>query len=223
MLLLLLFAAYVAALASPPPAQAPADTLRLAVAADGTPLAWGVVQLRSGARLRAYLPAGTAGAEFTLSYYSALPSPGVPWPKPKRLPLSKVQWVLVRGQYSEALPASRAQRTPDRLAARLVAGPVELLVVKSPPLRVSFLSSVPVLSSPASATTTELVPEAVSYYLRRPGQPAVLLDAPAFASQVGAFLADDAELARRIRAGQAGYRWAELPSLVQQYNQRQPR
>lgn len=221
--MLLLFAAYVAALASPPPAQAPADTLRQAVAADGTPFAWGVVQLRSGTRLRAYLPAGAAGAEFTLPYYLALPGPGAPWPKPKRLPLSKVQWLLVRGQYSEALPASRAQRTPDRLAARLVAGPVELLVVKSPPLRVSFLGSVPVLSAPASATTTELVPEAVSYYLRRPGQPAVLLDAPAFASQVGAFLADDAELARRIRAGQAGYRWAELPSLVQQYNQRQPR
>jgi hypothetical protein len=95
--------------------------------------------------------------------------------------------------------------------------------VKSPPLRVSFLSSVPVLSAPASTTAVDLVPEAINYYLRRPGQPAVLLDAAAFASQVGTFLADDAELARRIRAGQAGYRWAELPSLVQQYNQHQPR
>jgi len=221
--MLLIFAAYVAALASPLPAQAPADTLRLAVAPDGTSFAWGVVQLRSGARLRAYLPAGAAGAEFTLPYYPAIPGPGTALPKPKRLPLTKVHWILVRGQYSEALPASRIQRTPDRLAARLVAGPVELLVVKSPPLRVSFLSSVPVLSTPAATTTTELVPEAVSYYLRRPGQPAVLLDAGAFASQVGAFLADDAELARRVRAGQAGYRWAELPSLVQQYNERQPR
>lgn len=221
--MLLISAAYVAALASLLPAQVPADTLRLAVAPDGRSFAWGVAQLRSGARLRAYLPTGAAGAEFTLPYYPALPTPGRPLPKPKRLPLSKVQWLLVRGQYSEALPASRVQRTPDRLAARLVAGPVELLVVKSPPLRVSFLSSGPVLSAPATTTTTELVPEAVSYYLRRPGQPAVLLDPGAFASQVGAFLADDAELARRIRAGQAGYRWAELPSLVQQYNQRQPR
>ncbi|MBJ6143470.1 hypothetical protein [Hymenobacter sp. BT559] len=218
--MLLLFAAYVAVLARPLLAQAPADTLRQAVAPDGTAYAWGVVQLRSGARLRAYLPAGTAGAEFTLPYYLALPGQGTPWPRPKRLALSKVQWALVRGQYAEALPASRAQRTPDRLAARLVAGPVELLVVKSPPLRVSFLGSMPVLSSPNATTPVELVPEAVSYYLRRPGQPAVLLQADAFVSQVSTLLADDAELARRIRAGQAGYRWAELPSLVQQYNQR---
>jgi hypothetical protein len=221
--MLLFFAAYVAALASPLPAQAPVDTLRLVVAPNGTHFAWGVVQLRSGARLRAYLPAGAAGAEFTLPYYLVPPNQGSPAPRPKRLHLSKVHWLLVRGQYSEALPASRAQRTPDRLAARLVAGPVELFVVKSPPLRVSFLSSTPVLSTPASSTAVELVPEAVNYYLRRPGQPAVLLDADAFASQVGTFLSDDAELARRIRAGQAGYRLSELPSLVQQYNQHQPR
>jgi len=221
--MLLFSAAYVAALASSPLAQAPADTLRLAVAPGGTAFAWGVVQLRSGARLRAYLPAGAAGAEFTLPYYLVPPDQGSPAPKAKRLPLSKVHWLLVRGQYSEALPASRAQRTPDRLAARLVAGPVELLVVKSPPLRVSFLSSAPVLSSPASTAAVELVPEAVSYYLRRAGQPPVLLDTGAFASQVSTFLADDVELARRIRAGQAGYRWAELASLVQQYNQHQPR
>jgi hypothetical protein len=220
--MLLFSAAYVVALASPLPAQAPADTTRLAVAPGGTTFAWGVVQLRSGARLRAYLPTGAAGAEFSLPYYLAPPNQGAPAPKAKHLNLSKVQWLLVRGQYSEALPASRTQRTPDRLAARLVAGPVELLVVKSPPLRVSFLSSAPVLSNPASPAAVELVPEAVSYYLRRPGQPPVLLDAGAFASQVGTFLADDAELARRIRAGQSGYRWAELPSLVQQYNQHQP-
>lgn len=221
--MLLISTAYVAALASPLATQVPADTLRLVAAPDGTTFAWGVVQLRSGMRLRAFLPAGTAGAEFTLPYYPVLPAQGSPLPKPKRLPLSKVQWLLVRGQYSEALPASRTQRTPDRLAARLVTGPVELLVVKSPALRVSFLSSVPVLSAPASTTAVDLVPEAINYYLRRPGQPAVLLDAAAFASQVGTFLADDAELARRIRAGQAGYRWAELPSLVQQYNQHQTR
>ena len=221
--MLLIATVCVAALASPSPQPAPADTLRLAVGPDGTALAWGVVQLRGGARLRAYLPAGTAGAEFSLFYYPALPAEGTPWPRPKRLSISKIQWMLVRGQYSEALPASRAQRTPDRLAARLVAGPVELFVVKSPPLRVSFLSSAPVLSAPAATTPVELLPEAVSYYLRRPGQPAVLLAAGEFASQASTFLADDPELARRIRAGQAGYRLAELPGLVQQYNQHRPR
>ena len=213
----------VAALASLQPAQSPADTLRLAVGPSGTTFAWGVVQLRGGPRLRAYLPTGAAGAEFSLFYYPTLPAEGTPWPKAKHLPISKIQWMQVRGQYSEGLPASRAQRTPDRLAARLVAGPVELFVVKSPPLRVSFLGSAPVLSAPASTTPVELLPEAVSYYLRRPGQPAVLLAAGEFASQASTFLADDPELARRIRAGQAGYRIAELPNLVQQYNQHQPR
>jgi len=223
--MLLFSAACVAALALPLPAQTPADTLRLTVNSDGTAFAWGVVQLRSGARLRAYLPAGVAGLPtyFTLPYYLTPPDQGSPLPKAKHLKISQVQWMLVRGQYFEALPANPTQHTPNQLAARLVTGSVELFVVKLPSLRVSFLSSSPVLSAPISTTAGELLPEGVSYYLRRPGQPALQLAASEFASQVSAFLADDPELARRIRAGQAGYRLAELPSLVQQYNQYQAR
>ncbi len=218
--MLLFSAACVAALAISLPAQTPADTLRLAVAPDGTAFAWGVVQLRNGARLRAYLPASPAGPSyyFTLPYYLAPPDQGSPLPRPKRLSLRKIHWMLVRGQYSEALPTAPTQHASGRLATRLVAGPVELFVVKMQSVPVSFLSSAPVLSAPVS--TTEQLSGAASYYLRRPGQPALLLEPSEFASQVSAFLADDAELARRIQAGQAGYRLAELPSLVQQYNQR---
>jgi hypothetical protein len=198
--------------------------MRLATGVGGAPFAWGTVVLRGGERLRAYLPAGATGAEFSLFYYLTPPDRGHPAPKPKRLTLAKVQSMLVRGQYSELLPGNRStpgQRTPDRLGARLASGAVELFVVKSPALlAVSFLGSSPVLSAPASTTATALVPEELSYYLRRTGGAPVRVEPALFATQLATFLADDKELARRILVGQAGYRFSELLSLVQQYNQR---
>lgn len=205
------------------PSQEPADTTRLTTGAGGAAFAWGTVVLRSGERLHAYLPAGATGAEFTLPYYLAPPDRGHPAPKAKHLALSKVQSMLVRGQYSELLPGDRStpgQRTPDRLGARLAGGAVALFVVKSPAmLAVSFLGSSPVLSAPVSTTATALLPEATSYYLRRAGSAPVRVEPALFATQLATFLADDKELAHRILSGQAGYRFADLPSLVQQYNQ----
>ena len=48
---------------------------------------------------------------------------------------------------------------------------------------------------------------------------AVLLLPEQFASQAAPFFAHDAELARHIAAGDAGYRYADVERLVQRYNQ----
>jgi hypothetical protein len=198
-----------------PPQQVPTDTTRVVQGFNNQEYAWGKLMLRKGKQLQAYLPLTNTGQDMLLAYY-LVPPDSQPRLKPKLLPLDEVRWMQVRGQYSELLDGGKHEAA--RLAARRVSGAVELFVVKvRPSLVVSFLSSTPVLSSPVAGPEKS---GPLTWYLRRPGSPPVVVSQKGFASQMAAFLADDAELARRVAAEQPGYRLADLENVIQQYNQR---
>jgi hypothetical protein len=203
-------------LAAPTPFQkVPVDTTRVVQGFNNQEYAWGTVMLRKGTQLRAYLPATDTGLDMLLAYY-LVPPDSQPGLKPKLLHVKEVRWMRVRGQYSELLEGNKL--VAGRLAARRVSGAVELFVVKiNPSPIVSFLGSTPVLSSPVAGQEKSA---ALTWYLRRAGGPPVLVSPGGFASQMAAFLADDAELARQVGAGQPGYRLGDLEAVIQQYNQR---
>ncbi len=199
-----------------PGQQAPAtDTVRLIPGLQGQQFGWGTAVLRNGQTLRAYLPATASGLDQLVYYYLAPPD-AVPSRRPKLLAVSEVRWMRVRGQYSELLTPDK--REPGRLAARRATGSIDLFMVQAAPVAlVGFLGPTPVLSSPASGSIS---PGAATWYLRRPGGPPVLVRPESFASQLAEWLAPNAELARRVAAGQAGYRFEDLESIVRQFNQR---
>lgn len=213
---------FCAALSGSPPAPAqatPPDTTRQFKGFAGLTYAWGTVEMRKGKRLRAYLPTGSArGLTMAVPYYPQAPGPG-PLPKPKLLAAPNVRWIQIGAQYWELLKSS--QQDDGSLAQRLQAGAVELFLVQEPPrVILTALGSNPVLSSPAGATMPETVAAPASWLLRRPGTAPVLVSPVGFAAQVAGFLHDAPVLARRVAAGEAGYRYAELESIIQQYNQR---
>jgi len=193
----------------------PSDTTRVVQGFDKQDYAWGTVMLRKGTQLRAYLPATDTGLDMLLAYY-LVPPDSQPGLKPKLLHVKEVRWMRVQGQYSELLDEGKFR--PSRLAARRVRGVVELFVVKiNPSPVISFLGSTPVLSSPVAGTDKS---GPLTWYLRRDGGTPVLVSPAGFANQMAAFLADDAELASRVAAGQPGYRLGDLEGVIQQYNQR---
>lgn len=198
-----------------PPAPGPADTTRVIPGMLGQKFAWGVAGLSNGRTLRGYWPASTTGVDEVVAYYQNPPDAS-PARHPKLLPVDQVRWMRVQGQYSELLKPDK--REMGRLAARRRTGAIELFVVKATPLAlVNFLGPTPVLTSPASPAAG---PTATSWYLRRPGGAPVLVRPETFAPQLAEWLAPDAELARRVVAGQPGYRLDDIESLVEQFNQR---
>jgi len=210
---LLLFAA------SLPPGQTPAlavavDTTRLVPGFMNQQFAWGTLVLQDGRRLQGYLPTATTALSQVVAYYPQPPD-AKPARRPKLLLVEKVRWLRVRDHYAELLPLGKDVEA--QLAVRRQAGAVELFVLpaaEASPVT-SFLGATPVLAQPAAS------PDGLaraSWYLRRPGGPPHLITPQAFATQVAAFLADDKALAAKVAAGAAGYRFADLESIVQQYN-----
>ncbi|GAA4037455.1 hypothetical protein GCM10022409_23110 [Hymenobacter glaciei] len=202
-----------------PTQTAPTDTTRQFRGFANLPFAWGTAVLRKGKVVRAYLPtATTRGLETMVPYYLQAPGPGK-LPNPKLLTAANVQWMRVGGQYWEVLRNNRNDE--GSLAQRRQAGTVDLFLVQaSATLILTALEPNPVLSSPAGATLPEMSPSPASWYLRRAMGPPVLVAQATFATQVAAFLHDDPELARRVATSQLGYRYAELESIIQQYNRR---
>jgi hypothetical protein len=202
-----------------PPAQAtPADTMRLVRGFANQQYAWGTMRLRKGEQVRAYLPVAGTVADVMIPYYLQSPDSG-PKVKPKFTAIANVQWLRVRGQYFEVL--SSGKREEGRLAARMQSGAVDLFAARFvPPPILTALGPNPVLSAPVDASHPGPDAASMSWYLRRPNGPPVLVSPANFATQVATFLADDRELARRVAASEAGYRLAELESIIQQYNQR---
>lgn len=215
---LLLFAALAGGPAAPLQA-APTDTTRQFKGFADLTYAWGTVEMRKGKRLRAYLPTSSArGLTMAVPYYLEAPGPG-PLPKPKLLSAPNVRWIQIGAQYWELIKNS--QQDPGSLAKRLQAGAVELFLVQEPPhVILTALGSNPVLSSPAGANRPEQVASPASWFLRRSGTAPVLVSPANFAAQLAALLHDDAELARRVAASEAGYRYDDLESIIQRYNQR---
>jgi hypothetical protein len=153
-----------------------------------------------------------------LPYYLQARGPG-PLPKPKLVAAPNVRWMRIGSQYWELLNGRKGEE--GSLAKRLQAGAVELFLAQEPPHPIlTALGSNPVMSSPAGATMPEMVASPASWFLRRPGTAPVLVSPASFAGQVAGFLHDDPELARRVAANEAGYRYADLESVIQRYNQR---
>jgi hypothetical protein len=202
-----------------PVQAAPPDTTRQFRGYANLTYAWGALELRKGKRLHAYLPTGSArGLWPAMPYYLQAPGPG-PLPKPKLLAAPNVRWMRIGSQYWELLGNSRQEE--GQLARRLQAGTVELFLAQAESVPIlTALGSNPVLSSPADATLPDLAASPANWFLRRPGTAPVLVSPANFASQVAGFLNDDPELARHVAAGEAGYRYAELESIIQRYNQR---
>lgn len=214
-----------AALLLPPaaPVSAPADTTRQFKGYSNLPFAWGTMLLRKNKVVRAFLPlASLRGLEMVVPYYPEAPETG-PLPKPKFVAAPNVQWIRIGTRYWETMGGSRQE--PGLLAARVQAGAVDLFMATAPVVPVlTELGSNPVLSSPAGASLPEWAKAGpASWYLRRSGSAPMLVAPANFASQVASFLHDDAELAQRVAAGQPGYRYADLESIVHQYNQRRRR
>jgi hypothetical protein len=192
------------------------DSTRVVKGFGGQQYAWGKVLQRKGQVIQAYFPTGNSGFDGLVCYYPEIPD-NAPLPKPKLLAVANVQWMRVHGQYSELLQPDK--RETGRLAARRVAGPVELFVVATAPPTVMALGPVPVLGSPVT-TSGSTLPGTATWYLRRSGGSIVALEPARFSQQLAAYLSDDPELARRVAEGQAGYRLEQLESIIQQYNQR---
>ena len=221
MLANLLLGATLWAAAVAPAQTAPPDTTRQFKGFADLPFAWGTMLLRNGQLVRAYLPtATTRGLEGVVMYYPQAPGSGSGKAnRPKSVAAPNVQWLRVGGQYWEVLRSGK--HDDGNLAQRRQTGAVELFLVQaSATLLLTALGPNPVMSSPAGASQPQLGPSPASWYLRRPAGPPVLVVPTSFASQVAAFLHDDPELARRVAAGQPGYRYDELESIIQQYNRR---
>jgi hypothetical protein len=201
-----------------PTQTAPTDTTRQFQGYANLPFAWGTVMMRKGKVIRAYLPtATTRGLEMIVPYYPQAPGPGK-LPNPKLLTAANVLWMRVGGQYWELLRNNR--NDAGNLAQRRQAGTIDLFLVQASATPIlTALEPNPVLSSPVGSSRPELAASPASWYLRRAAGPPVLVAPANFATQVGAFLHDDPELARRVAAGQVGYRYEELESIIQQYNQ----
>ncbi|TGD78466.1 hypothetical protein [Hymenobacter wooponensis] len=208
---------HVSALASAQTPSLPTDSTRVVKGFGGQQYAWGKLTRRKGEVLEAYLPMGNRGFDNLVCYYPSIPE-NAPLPKPKLLPITDVQWMRVRGQYSELLKP--VKNDIGRLATRRVAGTVELFVVESAPPIVMALGPVPVLGTPANPSATPAGPGTTSWFLRRPSGGLVVVEPDKFAQQLATYLADDQELARKVAAGQAGYRLEQIESIIQQYNQR---
>ena len=206
------------ALALPLPQGPGGDTTQTFAGVMNQQYAWGVVGLQNGQVLRGFLPTNANGSTGVIPYYQPRPDGSRPR-KPKALTTAEVQWMRVQGQYSELL--GKTKNDTGELAARRATGALELFVVKSrPPLIVNFMGPTPVAGLPTTSAAPAFAGP-VSWYLRYPGDAAAVRVEPAhFASQVPAFLQKDAALARRVAAGDEGYRFANLESIVQQYNQR---
>jgi hypothetical protein len=199
---------------------APPDTTRQFRGYSNLPFAWGTMLLRKNKVVRAFLPLSSLrGLEMLVPYYPEVPETG-PLPKPKFAAAPNVQWIRIGTRYWETLGSSRQE--PGLLAARVQTGAIDLFMATAPATPIlTALGSNPVLSSPADASVPEWAKAGpASWYLRRSGSTPVLVAPANFASQVAAFLHDDAELARRVASSQPGYRYPDLESIVQQYNQR---
>ncbi len=209
----------VAALLLPAPAQdASVDTTHQFRGYGNLPYAWGTLVQRNGKVLRAYLPTATRrGFEMVVPYYPQAPAPTGKPPRPKLVAAPNVRWMRVGSQYWELLGHTRAE--DGSLALRRQAGPVELFAVQAaaPAPIFTALDPNPVLSSPVGAAQLPNLP--TTWYLRRAAGTPVVVESGNFANQVAAFLHDNPELARRVAAEQPGYRYENLESIIQQYNQ----
>lgn len=209
-----------AALLLPTPAQpAPVDTTRQFRGYNNLSFAWGTLKLHNGKVLRAYLPTALMrGFEMLVPYYPQAPAPDKR-PRPKLVAVPNVQWMRVGSQYWELMGHNRI--LDGSLALRRLTGPVELFMVQASAASIfSSLGPNPVLSSPADSPQSSPGAVPASWYLRRAAEAPVLVAQATFASQVAGFLSDDSELARRVAAGQPGYRYENLESIIEQYNQR---
>lgn len=213
------FTLLAALLLSAPAQDAPVDTTRQFQGYGSMTYAWGTLVQRNGKMLRAYLPTTTVrGYEMVVPYYPQAPAPTGKASRPKLVAAPNVRWMRVGGQYWELLGRTRAEE--GKLALRRQAGAVELFMARAaaPPI-LTALGPNPVMSSPVGTSQrVELPPD--DWYLRRAAGPPVLVEPGSFASQVADFLRDAPELARRVAAGQPGYRYENLESIIQQYNQR---
>ena len=204
------------ALALPPPQGPGPDTTQAFAGVLNQQYAWGVVGLQNGQVLRGFLPTSAIGVPDVVPYYAPRPDGSRPR-RPQILPVADVRWMRVRAQYSELL--SSGEPADGRLAARRATGALELFVVKSrPPIIVNFMGPTPVAGLPT--TSAPAYEGAVSWYLRHPGQAAVRIEPTSFTSQLPALLRKAPELAHRVAAGDEGYRFIDLESIVRQYNQR---
>jgi hypothetical protein len=215
---LALFAALLLPLSTPAQA-APVDTIRQFRGYNNLSFAWGTLKLRNGKVVRAYLPTALMrGFEMLVPYYPQAPGPDKR-PRPKLVAAPNVQWMRVGDQYWELMGHGRI--IDGSLALRRLTGPVELFIVQASAAPIfSALGPNPVLSSPADASSSAPGEVPAIWYLRRAAGTPVLVAPASFASQVAGFLSDDPELARRVAAGQPGYHYENLESIIQQYNQR---
>lgn len=200
------------------PSQAPAlaDTTRQFRGAMSNSYAWGTLMLQDGQRLQGYLPTTATGLLLVVPYYSQPPD-AQGRPKPKTYSVRKVRWMRVRGQYSELMMLGPQDKSP-LLAAQRQAGAVELFLTQLTlsPLVTAFLGPTPTTGIPAAGPAGL---SAAQWYLRRPGGSPMQVSISGFAAQVAEFLADDRALAAKVAAGAAGYQFADLESIVRQYNQ----
>lgn len=117
----------------------------------------------------------------------------------------------MRGQYSETLSING--KSLHLLAARLVAGPVELF-------NFAEAKSVPVpLPVPGGIIPIVGIPHTKNHwYLRRAGV-VTEVKRGRFEEQVAEYLKDVPALADKVRRGEKAYHYQDMPKIVTEYNQ----
>jgi hypothetical protein len=144
----------------------------------------------------------------------------LPRPKPVTIKLEQVRWLSTNGQYYE--PVRLVGVKAQLLAWRRSAGPwVELFDIAWP--KNKAISYVPIVGQAADLLRRRDSADYNHYwFVRRPGQQHMTFVPPKkdFAAFLADYLFDAPELAAAIRAGTAGYRYDDVPRLLQAYNQR---
>jgi hypothetical protein len=156
----------------------------------------------------------TNALEFTWRHPLTLPRP-----KPVTIRLDQVQWLSTSGQYYE--PVRLVGAKAQMLAWRRLAGPrVELFDIAWP--KSKAISYVPLVGQAADLLRRRDSADYNHYwFLRRPGQQHMSFVPPKkeFAPFLADYLFDASELGAAIRAGTVGYRYDDVPRLLQVYNQ----
>ena len=172
---------------------------------------YGTLTKMDGTVIQAYLPATRFGYERSIDYFPKPPHQEIFFNGRTKVKMEQIKSMEVRGRVYETV--QRNGKNSKIMAMRLVDGPVALGVYAEPsslfipiPLAVGItpLASIPLKAKP-------------HYYLRRDGT-CVEIPRAHFAEFMSSYLADNSELASKLRSNSPNYKFVNSAAIVDEYN-----
>lgn len=171
---------------------------------------YGTLTLMDGTIIHAYLPATRLGYERIIDYFPQPPVQGHLFNGRTTVKMKKIKSMEVRGRVYETVQYN--DRNVKIMSMRLLDGYTTLGVYLEPravPIPIPLPVGGLILAIPLS--------DKPHYYLRREGH---CLEVPRkqFAAFMSAYVADNAELATKIRSSMPHYQYADVAAIVAEYN-----